>query len=227
MKIGVVGFAVFVAVMLLLSSIAIADFASTRVFFIIKRTIGFTVTLPSGGTWTAGNLTTAPPNNTVYTADIEFNVSNKSQAWTNASVAPCCTNQQNEGIPIFNYTNTGTVPINITLAFNGTFMPAGINVTASNGTAGGVQNFFTGGAVGCTLGPVATLDQTPDGSAAAHTCKNITNTFSRYISDLQPTQFRGLWLWAFFDNFPATGGSVGSDTYTRNLTHASQATSGT
>ena len=182
--------------------------------------ISFTVFLPGSSLITASNYTA--PQNINNTLDIEFNVSNQSQAWANASVAPTtAAGQQNDGIPIFNYTNTGNVPINISLWFNGSSMPPGINVTASNGTGGGVQNFLTG-AAGCTLGPVAGLDQTPNGNAGGSpTCKNMTNTPSRFISDLQPGQFRGLWVWAFYDNFRAYGGTVGSDEYTRNVTHAS------
>ncbi len=220
MKIGTLGFVIFVGALMLLASIAVADFANTRVFFIIKRTISFTVTLPGQGAVTAGNTTNAylGGSTAVYTADIEFNTTNKSQAGINASVAPCCANQQTGATPIFVYTNTGTIPINITLAFNGTTMPPGVNVTASNGTGGyGVGD--------CTLGPFAGLTAAPDGSPGT-TCKNVTTTFSTFINNLGPGAAENLFVWATYDNFPATGGSVGTGAYTRNLTHASAATDG-
>jgi len=215
MKIGTLGFVIFVGVLMLLTTVAVADFVGTRVFFIIRRTIGFMVTLPStpGLNYTAGNTTAA-----VITADVEFNASNKSQYGINASVAPCCANIQTGVIPIFNYTNTGTIPINITLAFNGTTMPPGVNVTASNGTLA----YMTGD---CTLGTGVGLTAAPDGDPGT-TCKNVTNTFSTFIANLQPGRGMNLFLWATYDNFPATGGSINTAAYTRNLTHASQATDG-
>ncbi|VVC02664.1 Uncharacterised protein [Candidatus Burarchaeum australiense] len=216
MKIGMLGFVIFVGIILVLSTVAMADFVNTRVFFIIKRTISFTVTLPGQAAVTATNAT--PAIAAIYTADIEFNASNKSYYGINASVAPCCANQQTAATPIFQYTNTGTIPINITLAFNGTTMPPGVNVTASNGTG----SYNTGD---CTLGTGVGLTAAPDGDPGT-TCKNVTTAFSTFLADLQPSQVRNLFMWATYDNFPATGGSVGTGAYTRNLTHASQATDG-
>ena len=232
MKIGTLGFVIFVGALMLLASIAVADFANTRVFFIIKRTIGFTVTLPGQSAVSGGNTTNAYLGGSaaVYTADIEFNTTNKSQAFINASVAPCCANDQDATTAIFVYTNTGTIPINITLSFNGTTMPAGVNVTASNETQGGaLGDLLATGGLGCGRGTGAGLTAAPDGGNADIDlrCKNVTNTFTVFVADIPPSLARNLFVWAFFDNFPATGGSVGTAGYTRNLTHASQATDGT
>ncbi|VVC02667.1 Right handed beta helix region [Candidatus Burarchaeum australiense] len=174
--------------------------------------VSFTLTLPGQAVINASNYT--PPLNVNYTADIEFNITNKSMWGVNASVAPCCANQQTAATPIFQYTNTGGAAINISLWFNGTTMPPGVNVTASNGTG----SYNTGD---CKLGAFADRDMTPDGDPGT-TCKNVTTTASRFISDLQPGQSRNLFLWATFDNFPATPGSVGTGDYTRNVTHSSE-----
>ncbi|MDO8340245.1 MAG: hypothetical protein Q7T16_06330 [Candidatus Burarchaeum sp.] len=229
MKIGTLGFVIFVGMLLLLSAIVYADFASTRVFFILRHAISFTVTLPGQLTnATSSTNLSLPQGNAVFTSEIEFNTSNVSYAWINASVGP--TNVQTDAVPIFNYTNTGTVPLNISLSFNGTTMPPGVNVTASNGTNGGtLGGLLATGGLGCGLaGGIVGLTKAPDHEAVAgeanYRCKNITNTASPFIADLQPQQSRSLWVWAFFDNFPAAAGTVGTGAVTRNLTHISQPT---
>lgn len=218
MKIGIMAFVAFVVALSLLTAIAVADFVGTRVFFIMRHAISFTVTLPDASSQASTNASAAPAG-LVYTSDVEFNITNASMAWVNASVAPCCTNQQDGTDAIFLYRNTGTIAINISLAFNGTTMPPGVNVSASNGTGplnNGSCNFEAG---------LAGIDRVPDGSPSC-TCKNVTNTASTFIGNLNANQEMKLFVWATFDNFPATAGSVGDGAYTRNLTHSSRTSSG-
>ncbi len=118
---------------LLLSLLAIstyADYASTEVYFSVPISTSFTVTLPGeAGVASDGSL------GAVFTADIFFN----STVPTNTSLQPCVapgtTCQDTDAI--FEYDNTGTVAINISLQFNAS-LPTGVTVNMnSSATAGG------------------------------------------------------------------------------------------
>ncbi|MDO8339407.1 MAG: hypothetical protein Q7T16_02005, partial [Candidatus Burarchaeum sp.] len=188
--------------------------------------ISFTVTLPGPSTNASSNYT--PPLNVNYTADIEFNATNRSAAWLNASVSPCCgANQQDAATPIFVYTNTGNTPINISLWFDGTTMPPGVNVTASNNSPASLGSLLATGGIGCAYQSDVTnnLDSEPgDGNGAVPlSCKNLTTAGarSRFVTNIPTSASRNLWVWAFYDNIQVAAGSVDTGAYTRNITHGS------
>jgi hypothetical protein len=134
-------------------------------------------------------------NETNYNAtpDIYFNISSANAA----AVYPCAnadyaTNCQTGTLPIFNYTNTGNVAINLTLNFSSA-LPSGIEVygnsSARNGTAYStlrlINNTCEGGCFRVAQG------------------LNFTNNWA------------ALWLWANFTNV------VGGNAYSRVLRHYS------
>lgn len=123
---GRFNFAAFSLLLLCLSLYVFADFAGTTVYFTVPVSLSFTVTLP--GTLLFSSNTSAVV--TGYTSDVQFN----STVPTNlTSVPPCVAGGacQSAATPIFQYDNTGTVPINISLKFNAS-LPTGISVTANS-----------------------------------------------------------------------------------------------
>ena len=132
----------------LLVSIApmlIADYAQTSVRFTVATVTSFTVTLPGEGAVTsnATNNPSSPP-----TAGVNFSAATN----TVNNIVPCVHNSAScqtnalgdaKGTPIFQYDNTGTTNITVTLIFNES-LATGVSVrgnsswddtSVSNGTA--------------------------------------------------------------------------------------------
>lgn len=134
-------------------------------------------------------------NETNYNAtpDIYFNISTKNAAF----VYPCAnadyaTNCQTGTLPVFNYSNTGNVAINLTLNFSAA-LPSGIEVygnsSARNGTAYSTLRLVNGTCEGGCFRVAQGL--------------NWTNNWA------------ALWLWANFT------GMTGGNAYSRVLQHYS------
>ncbi|MFH0972122.1 MAG: hypothetical protein V1835_06170 [Candidatus Micrarchaeota archaeon] len=114
-----------------LAAYVYADYAETAVYFTVPIEISFTVTLPGPEVYTSNTTyhTTGP------TSDIWFNSSSSSNF---TAIQPCVfpgTNCQNDANPIFQYDNTGTVPITIYLKFNAS-LPSGVNLLMNSSVAG-------------------------------------------------------------------------------------------
>lgn len=117
----------------LLVPLAIAQvYTTTQVFFNVASVVGFTLTLP-GQSSVIANSTGAP------TAAIEFNSTSGTDSNVDAQVSGGAI--QNSTTPIFEYDNTGTVDLNISVFLDSDTL-ACINLTGATTHAGadnGVQ----------------------------------------------------------------------------------------
>jgi hypothetical protein len=106
-----------VLVVLLMASVVIAQSVSTHIIFVVPTITGFRVTLPGTGGYNSSSASTN------VTADIIFNES-VVRNYTNGNLYVLSVNATRRYTPsdgqssasgIFNYTNTGTVMINVSI----------------------------------------------------------------------------------------------------------------
>ncbi len=175
---------IFALLLLALVSLVGADVITTNVFFNVPTSVAFTLTLPGLAANSSGHLTTF----------IEYNHSSNTVRKVNASAGGTA---QSAAVPIFNYSNTGNVIINISLVFNES-IPATINVSASKAD-GGYQ-------LSCNVSAGAYPNTT--------TCKNVTNAGAN-ITNISISGYQEIWMWADFNNLP------GGSSVRRTLSHVS------
>jgi hypothetical protein len=126
-----------VVIVLLAVPVVWAITTTTTVYFNVASLVAYTLTLP-GQSAVNANSTGAP------TMAIEFNSTTGTNADVNAKVVGGTV--QSSGVPIFQFDNTGTVPLNISVVLN-TSTQSCINMTgattyagADNGTQIGTTN---------------------------------------------------------------------------------------
>ena len=167
---------------------------TTPVRFIVPTTITFTLAIPGNN---ATNFSSSTAGTTATT--ILFNTTNRTEAGINATaVGNANVPSQTPSVPIFNFTNTGNVNINITINFS-TALPTGVEVKAGWG-----PNAYQTGSQGCTGAAAG-----PPGGATQSltTCSNITassvvTTIANLSTSGAATQ-RNVWLWADFSSVTA------------------------
>lgn len=113
--------------MVSMATVLLADYAQTDVLFMVQTSTAFRVSLPGAGPIASNG--TIPPS-APYTSDINFS----SNTGTENNIVPCIagggtcqSSEGNNGVPIFQYDNTGTTNISITLIFNES-LPGGVTV---------------------------------------------------------------------------------------------------
>ncbi len=173
-----------------LSVIVFADTITTPVRFIVPTTLSFTLSVPgnNASSFSAGSTTTT----------IIFNSTSNTVSQLNGTAAGSA-QQQTATIPIFNFTNTGNVLINITMNFS-TSLPSGVSVKA--GWASGAYQ----ASCGASVMPSKTV------------CINVTAGSVVNVANLTTSggeQHRDVWLWADYSNVAS-----GTDS-TVNLVHTS------
>jgi len=99
---------------------------TTLVYFNVASLVAYTLTLP-GQSAVNANSTGAP------TTAIEFNSTTGTTANVNAKVVGGT--QQSDGVPIFQFDNTGTVPLNISVVLNSVTQSC-VNLTGATTYAG-------------------------------------------------------------------------------------------
>lgn len=119
--------ALVVAIALIVVPAAVAQcYTTTTVYFNVGTLVSFTLTLP-GQSPVSCNSTGAA------TAAIEFNVTNATSYNVNPSVVGGTT--QSDGTPIFQYDNTGTVGLNLSVYLDSA-LPSCMNLTGNTTYAG-------------------------------------------------------------------------------------------
>lgn len=134
MRIRIILVAAFI-VALLGAALVAADYAQTTVWFTVATSVSFTVTIPGAG---ATSSSTSAPG--TATGAIYVNATSLPQValqpCANADFATNCQNTTVGGaMPIFNYSNTGNVALNMTLFYT-TAQPTGVD-TWGNSTCNG------------------------------------------------------------------------------------------
>jgi hypothetical protein len=124
-------------VALLGAALVAADYAQTTVWFTVATSVSFTVTIPGAG---ATSSTAAAPG--TATGDVYVNATTVPVVALQPCANPdfstnCQVTTVGSARPIFNYSNTGNVALNMTIRFNST-LPSYVavwgNSTCSAGT---------------------------------------------------------------------------------------------
>jgi len=114
-----IGMALVVSMLIVsLGTIATAiesDFINTEYFFTITAAVSFNVEIPGPATFNSD-----PTNGTTDTTDFVFNVTNTTYHWADPVVSGSDVGQSSTR-PMYNFTNTGTVPIHLNIHLNETF----------------------------------------------------------------------------------------------------------
>ena len=117
--------------MVSMATVLLADYAQTDVLFLVQTSTAFRVSLPGLGP--VGSNGTIPPS-APFTSDINFS----SNTGTENNIVPCVagggtcqSSEGNNGVPIFQYDNTGTTNISVTLIFNES-LPTGVTVRGNS-----------------------------------------------------------------------------------------------
>ncbi|VVB65470.1 Uncharacterised protein [Candidatus Gugararchaeum adminiculabundum] len=165
---------------------AFADTISTTVHFNVQTQTSFTVTLPGGSAVASGT-----------TSDIEFNSTSGTQVKVNASVVGAPSNVQTSSIPIFVYSNTGNVDINVNLTLDSTY--TGITVKAANANADWESS--------CSSTAM------PDSGK----CVAVSTASRRVAGTLAAGGTQNVWMWADFSSV------AGGTSVSKTLTHTSAA----
>ena len=178
-------------VLLLLGTVYAVQQITTPVRFILPTTTTFTLAIP--GTNATTFSTTDSPGTTTATTII-FNSTSTTIGGVNAS-AVGGGGTQGPTTPIFNFTNTGNIKINITANFS-TALPSGIVVKAGWGT-----NAYQASCVAASKGP-------PGGGTGLLTqCVNITDSETpatlANLSTSGVAAHRDVWVWADYSSATA------------------------
>jgi len=189
---------------LVMSSVAFAEFATTKVFFNIPQVTSFAIAMPDtyagAQNFSITATTLASANSTDF---VSFNATAPA-SWVQPSAAGSFTrNQSGNATPIFQIMNLGNVniTINMTLNDSGTFALQGLNVSVNATTTGGnlaCGNKLPGGAVG-----------------ANETARNLTNSsFTTLIFNLTPTATAAckvnVTMWGFINSGVTPGEYAGN-----------------
>ena len=173
-----------------LSFAVFADTITTPVRFIVPSTLSFTLSVPgnNASSFAVGSTTTT----------LIFNTTSGTATRLNATAAGS-TQQQNGTIPIFNYTNTGNVLINITINFTAA-LPAGVTVKAGWNSTSWQSS--------CSASTIPNITN----------CINVTIANNATVANLSTSgqgSYREVWLWADYSSVTS-----GTDS-TVNLVHTS------
>lgn len=104
---------IMVALVMLAGAMAAAEYTQTMVQFNVATTIAYTLTLPGQGA-----VTSDPTAASAATTDIYFNSTAGNDKAVEAHVAGGT--EQSNGVPIFQFANTGTVNLTIAVYLNDT-----------------------------------------------------------------------------------------------------------
>ncbi len=177
--------------------VVFADTITTPVRFLLPTSLAFTLSVPGNNStsYSSGSTTTTLQFNATVTTGNKINASNLGG------------DTQTSTSPIFNYTNTGNVYLNMTINFTAA-LPSGVTVkagwadgaweTSCTGTANNGFNFTNG----------------------TTRCANVTLATNATVANMSVNgvgSYRNVWLWADYSSV-----AIGTDT-TVNLVHTSKA----
>ncbi len=166
---------------------------TTPVRFIVPTTITFTLAIPGNNATTYASTTAGATATTIL-----YNTTNRTESGINATAVGGAS--QTPAVPIFNFTNTGNVNINITINFS-TALPTGVEVKAGWGA-----NAYQSGSQGCTgaaAGPPVNSTNGDDRLRCSNITASLVVTTIANLSTSGAGIYRNVWMWADFSSVTA------------------------